>query len=112
MVAGTCSSSASLPFKIERISFVFKGELGARKTVVDTVYKRIKPARSLGLYVKQVFYFIVTNCDGDSVIELHDQEQCWDTTMETDGEYEVFVIAFDQVFNRAGKSMIVTVDNS
>ncbi len=60
-----------------------------------------------------------TNTDGDGIIELADERQCWDTTSLDDngkrrfpdGRYTIVVRAWDLAGNRAEASMRVVVKN-
>jgi len=62
-------------------------------------------------YVTRQFYFNVTNTDGDSVLELSDKSQSWQTPYFHNGQYTVAVRAWDAYGNSAMESMVVTVEN-
>lgn len=61
--------------------------------------------------LKQEFYHVITNSDGNEIYELSDQWQSWDTTTVPDGEYVVQVTARDVAGNETTQSMTVTTDN-
>lgn len=69
-----------------------------------------------GDYNNRVFYFILTNTDGDSVIEISDTTGCWRTTDFDNGDYWVKVFAYDRddleiSDNLTVDSMLVTIYN-
>jgi hypothetical protein len=96
---------------LNRISAFFGGELGAASTVVNAIYKDDATADSQGDYNTRIFYFVVTNTDGDLQIEATDNAQSWDTTAVGNGNYEITVEARDRSGNVSTTSMIVTVNN-
>jgi hypothetical protein len=57
------------------------------------------------------YYYIMTNTDGDSLIEPSDSLGNWNTTLSPDGNYWVKVIARDEHGNTAVDSMMVKLRN-
>lgn len=57
------------------------------------------------------YYYIITNTDGDSLIEPSDSLAGWNTTLSPDGDYWVKVIARDEYGNTAADSMMMKVRN-
>ncbi len=78
---------------------------------IHVVYKSDQTCRSRGDYERRVYYYIVTNTDGDSVIEWNDRNGKWATASVPDGDYWVVVRASDVTGNTATDSMLVTTDN-
>lgn len=94
-------------------SVQFSGRLASTSDTMLTrvVYKRDNTCRSLGDYDRREYYFIVTNTDGDSLIELTDAAGCWQTNAYPDGDYWVLVRASDISGNTTVDSMLVTTAN-
>jgi hypothetical protein len=110
-----------IPYKIEyeihgqqnlptTLSFVFAGVLHWTDNV-DVIYKDDATCNSDGDYEYRNYYFIITNTDGDSIIEASDAAYAWITTDFPDGEYWVVVTAYDAADNATRDSMLVTVNN-
>jgi hypothetical protein len=78
---------------------------------VSVIYKRDNTCRSRGDYDYRDYYFIVTNTDGDSIIESSDVSGKWATGLVGDAEYWVFVRASDVVGNVTVDSMRVRTRN-
>lgn len=78
---------------------------------IRVVYKTANPCRSRGDYDYRDYYFIVTNTDGDSILETTDSLACWRTADFLDGWYYVKVTAYDIVGNSAAESMPVFLFN-
>ena len=57
------------------------------------------------------YYYIITNTDGDSLIEPSDSLAGWNTTLSPDDDYWVKVIARDEHGNTAVDSMMVKLRN-
>lgn len=76
---------------------------------VYVVYKYDNVCRSFGDYTRRDYFFIVTNTDGDSVIEAEDRQGCWTTDSFPDGDYLVLVRACDAVGNTTLDSMAAKV---
>ncbi len=79
--------------------------------LVNVVYKRDNTCRSQGDYENRVYYYIITNTDGDSLIEATDTTGKWATGLIGDGEYWVIVRAADVVGNTTTDSMLVRTRN-
>lgn len=110
-----------IPYKIEyeihglqnlssMLSFVFYGVLDYTHNV-GVIFKDDATCNSRGDYDYRDYYFIVTNTDGDSIIEATDANNSWVTTDFYDGDYWVIVTAYDAAGNFATDSMLVTVKN-
>ncbi len=78
---------------------------------VGVIYKRDNTCRSRGDYDYRDYYFIVTNTDGDSIIESSDVSGKWASGLVGDGEYWIFVRASDVVGNTIVDSMRVRTRN-
>ena len=59
----------------------------------------------------QVYYFNLTNSDGDGQVELTDRLESWQTSYFRNGEYRIYVRATDNADNVAVDSMTVLVEN-
>lgn len=92
-------------------SIEFSGLLYDSALCALTIYKNDGVCNSLGSYSSRDFYFIITNTDGDSLIELSDTLGCWQTTLYPDGTYWVVVTAYDVYGNSQSDSMQVTLQN-
>jgi len=110
-----------IPFKIEyeihgpqnlptKLSFIFCGVLNWESNV-QVIYKDDATCDTRGDYDYRDYYFIVTNTDGDSIIESADANYSWITTDFPDGDYWVVIAAYDAAGNCQKDSMLVTVDN-
>jgi hypothetical protein len=110
-----------IPYKIEyeihgqqnfptTLSFVFAGVLHWTDNV-DVIYKDDATCNSDGDYEYRNYYFIITNTDGDSIVEASDAAYAWVTTDFPDGNYWVVVTAYDAANNATRDSMFVTVNN-
>ena len=111
-----------IPYKIEygingpeyqptTLSFIFFGVLRWDENV-DVIYKDDGVCDSQGDYDYRDYYFIVTNTDGDSVVESSDAAFSWITTDYPDGDYWVVVTAYDAAGNDTKDSMLVSVKNA
>jgi len=80
-------------------------------SLVNVVYKADNTCRSRGDYDYRDYFFIVTNTDGDSIIESTDTNGKWATAQVGDGDYWVIVRASDVYGNVATDSMLVTTHN-
>jgi hypothetical protein len=78
---------------------------------VDVVYKSDNTCQTYGDYDMREYYFIVTNTDGDSLIETTDASGTWQSGLTGDGSYWVFVRASDVFGNTTTDSMQVTTNN-
>ncbi|MCX7785291.1 MAG: T9SS type A sorting domain-containing protein [candidate division WOR-3 bacterium] len=78
---------------------------------IRVVYKQDSICRSRGDYVYRDYYFIVTNTNGDTILEPVDSMASWQTTNFPDGAYYVKVTAYDIAGNAKTESMLVRVKN-
>jgi hypothetical protein len=106
-----------LEYKIEGDSSIpwtnsvcFTGPLGW-DTDVNIVYQNDSYCISRGDYDNRIFYFNLTNTDGDSIIEVEDRQQSWQTAAFHNGQYTVYVRAHDRAGNTSSDSMVVDVEN-
>ena len=78
-----------------------------------TVYKQDATCNTRCNYdsLARQYYYIITNTDGDSLIEPSDSLAGWNTTLSPDGDYWVKVIARDEYGNTAVDSMMVKLRN-
>jgi len=96
-------------------SVTFTGRLFYEQNI-NVVYQDDAQFDTRGDYEARVFYHIITNTDGDSVIEATDTSGCWRTTAFNDGWYWVKVYvadrdAFDGAHYDTVDSMQVEVKN-
>ncbi|UCD06119.1 MAG: peptidoglycan DD-metalloendopeptidase family protein [candidate division WOR-3 bacterium] len=91
-------------------SFIFCGVLDYTENV-DVIYKDDAVCNTRGDYSHRDYYFIVSNTDGDSLIESTDAACAWETGSFTNGDYWVIVEACDAAGNIQRDSMLVTVAN-
>lgn len=110
-----------IPYKIEyeihgpqnlptTLSFIFTGVLNWEENV-GVIYKDDATCNTEGDYDFRDYYFIVTNTDGDSVVEASDVTYSWVTTDFPDGDYWVIVTAYDAADNYKKDSMLVMLNN-
>jgi len=92
------------------LSFVFAGELFWEDNV-DVIYENTYPLETRGDYNYRDFYFIITNSDGDSVIESSDADECWHTADLPNETYWIVVKASDAYGNETYDSMKVNTVN-
>ncbi|MEO0077228.1 MAG: hypothetical protein ABIK19_06135, partial [candidate division WOR-3 bacterium] len=93
------------------LSFIFSGRVPSGSSLVSVVYKRDNTCYTQGDYDNRNYYFIITNTDGDSIIEVSDAANCWRTTDFPNGSYWVKIYAYD-THNVSAESMLVIVNNS
>jgi hypothetical protein len=79
--------------------------------LVNVVYKADNTCNSQGDYDYREYYYIVTNTDGDSVIEATDTSGLWNTGLVGDTTYWVYVRASDISGNTTLDSMQVRTRN-
>ncbi len=91
------------------IAVQFSNRLEADNILV--VYKNDNVCRSRGSMDIRDYYYIVTNTDGDSIIEPGDAAGMWDTSQMPDGNYRILVRASDVCGNNTADSMTVAVRN-
>jgi hypothetical protein len=92
-----------------RQAFVFNGLLPASTTVLGVVYKDDATCNTEGNYNLRNFFFVLTNNDGDSLIEDSDNAGMWHTAGYPAGQYTLSVQAWDRGGNTTQSSMNVTV---
>jgi hypothetical protein len=92
------------------LSFSFSGRLPSDQ-LINVVYKQDNICRSRGDYDYRDYYFIITNTDGDSLIESSDINYCWPTRNFPNGRYLIKVYAYDAFNNCSVCSMFVRVAN-
>jgi len=80
-------------------------------SLVNVVYKADNTCKSQGDYDYREYYFIVTNTDGDSIIESTDTSGSWNTGLVGDTTYWVYVRASDVSGNTTLDSMQVRTRN-
>lgn len=95
-----------------KLSFIFSGRIPTSSSLVSVVYKQDNTCESHGDYDYRDYYFIVTNTDGDSIIESSDASFSWQTTNFPGGRYWVKIYAYDTKNNVSVCSMQVTVNNA
>jgi hypothetical protein len=78
-----------------------------------TVYKQDATCNTRCNYdsIARQYFYIITNTDGDSLIEPSDSLAGWNTTLTADGDYWVKVVARDEYGNTAADSMLLKVRN-
>lgn len=74
---------------------MFTGQLFYEQNVAVT-YQKDAYYDTEGDYNNRDYYFIITNTDGDSVIEASDAAGCWRTTDFDNGAYWVRLYAYDR----------------
>jgi hypothetical protein len=92
------------------LSFIFTDTLWWDQNV-DVTYQDDAICNTRGDYDYRDFYFLVTNTDGDSVIESADKYSAWHTQDYPNGTYWVKVKAYDRLGNFDSDSMQVFVSN-
>jgi hypothetical protein len=60
---------------------------------------------------EQIYYFNLTNSDGDTLVEPSDKALCWETINFPNGDYWVHIRARDKTGNEVLDSMMVEVAN-
>lgn len=93
-----------------KLSFIFSGRIPSN-SLIGVCYKQDNTCRSRGDYDYRDYYFIVTNTDGDSIIESSDAAISWRTTQFPNGNYWIKIYAYDVSNNVSVCSMQVTVNN-
>lgn len=78
---------------------------------IRVVYKQDNICKSRGDYNYRDYYFIVTNTNGDTILEPADSMFCWHTANFADGTYWIKVTAYDVYGNAKTESMSVRVRN-
>lgn len=89
-------------------SFTLSG-LKPDDSLTGVVYSTNSPFSTQGNYDSRVYYFIVTNTDGDGVVESADAPLSWQTGNYRAGDYWVHVRAADIAGNVVTDSMMCTI---
>ncbi|MFZ5517253.1 MAG: FlgD immunoglobulin-like domain containing protein [Candidatus Zhuqueibacterota bacterium] len=76
-----------------------------------TLYKDDFPLDTKGDYNYRIYYHILTNNDGDALLEDADRDKCFDTAQFPDGPYRIYVQAEDAFGNSSVDSMNVVFNN-
>jgi len=72
----------------------FSGDCPADGTI-PVIYRTQYPMKTYGDYDSRIYYFYITNTDGDGFVESGDASYNWDTSLFDAGDYWVFVEAED-----------------
>ncbi len=89
-------------------SVSFAGHIPPDNTI-STIYRTQSPLNTQGNYDSRIYYFIVTNTDGDGFVESTDGAYCWQTATFAPGDYWVYVRATDAGSNATVDSMMCTI---
>ena len=89
-------------------SVTFSGHIPPDATV-GVIYSTQSPLNTQGNYDSRIYYFIVTNTDGDGFVESTDANYCWRTGDFGPGDYWTYVRAADIGGNVVTDSMMCTV---
>ncbi len=89
-------------------SFTFSG-LKPDDSVTGVIYSTNSPFSTFGNYDSRIYYFLITNTDGDGVVESTDANLCWQTGNYRAGDYWVYVRAADIGGNVVTDSMMCTI---
>ncbi|MEE8640483.1 MAG: T9SS type A sorting domain-containing protein [bacterium] len=89
----------------------FTGEVPPPATVTTVVYKRAGIWQTRGDYNYRDFYFIVTNTDGDGIVEVGDEAYNFDSTTLPNGTYTLYVEAKDFAGNTTQQTMDFAINN-
>ncbi len=92
------------------LSFIFTDTLYWDENT-HVIYQNDAVCPTQGDYENREFYFILTNSDGDSVVEASDWALGWNTQEFPNAAYWVKVSAHDRYGNPATDSMQVQVEN-
>ena len=91
-------------------SVIFTGFLDWDNNV-NVVYQNDVHLNCQGDYDNRIFYFNLTNTDGDGIIEASDRPLSWQTAYFHNGEYAIYARATDRYGNATVASMSATVYN-
>jgi hypothetical protein len=89
----------------------FTGECPPASTVTTVVYKREGQWYTRGDYNYRDFYFIITNTDGDGIVEVGDEAYNFDSEILPNGLYTLYVEARDYAGNVTQQTMDFTINN-
>lgn len=98
-------ATTSIPFTN---SVTFSGQIPGDSTI-PVIYSTQSPLRTYGNYDSRIYYFIVTNTDGDGIVENSDANYHWDTGACAPGDYWVHVQAEDVGGNVVEEEMMCIV---
>jgi hypothetical protein len=90
---------------------LFSGMIPSDNTV-SVIYRTQPPLPSQGDYEYRDFYFIITNTDGDGLVEWSDADFAWNTADFDPGDYWVYARATDLGGSSTTDSMRCTVAGS
>lgn len=90
----------------------FTEDCPPESTVTSVVYKEGGIWNTEGDYDDRDYYFIVSNTDGDGVVEADDDDYYFDSAALPDGDYTLYVCAEDYAGNSVTQSMVFTINNS
>jgi len=100
------------PVNIPTTRFMeFRGKLLYDAAATNTIYKDDGTCNTRGDYQYRDYFFIITNSDGDTLIEPTDTSGKWRTQNYPDGWYWVVVTAYDAYGNAKAESMQVRLVN-
>lgn len=86
----------------------FSGHIPPDATV-NVIYSTQSPLQTQGNYTQRIFYFILTNTDGDGFVESSDAAYNWPTGLYPAGDYWVYARASDIGGNVVTDSMLCAV---
>lgn len=87
------------------------GENEYEMMVLNTIYSTDDICYSNGNYDVRNYYHIITNSDGDSLINEYDAAQNFNSTEFVDGFYLLKVTARDAAYNETTETMIINLNN-
>ena len=102
---------SSLPWQT---SFEFSGSVGSYNGIMEDLSKMVFKYDNVcnSTYSDSLtVYYIMTNTDGDGILELTDTNYCWTTTDFHNGNYKIFARLSDFDGNSFIDSMTVAVGN-
>jgi len=95
----------------EKISFKFGGRLEYTQNV-NVIFKDDNVCNTRGDYNYRDFYYIITNTDGDTIVEPSDSFYSLETQNFPDGYYWIVVKLQDEAGNENKDSMLIRIKNS
>ncbi len=94
----------------EILSFKFGGRLEYTENV-DVIFKDDYVCNTKGDYSEREYYYVITNTDGDTIIESSDANYSFQSQGLTDGYYWIVVKLEDETGNLNRDSMLVRIKN-
>jgi len=94
----------------EKISFKFGGKLEYTQNV-NVIFKDDNVCNTRGDYNYRDFYYIITNTDGDTIVESSDALYSLETQNFPDGYYWIVVKLQDEAGNENRDSMFIRIKN-